>query len=128
MASDYVPRSTVVYVTERVDNGKGCSTTHWQYDTNKNTHFGGKLGRRVGKHGPQRKAHCTESEVIRTIYHEKEVANGFAQYRVNLARQRQYRDIPTLSTAQREALLLKAQRSREMSIIILQGLIASLAQ
>jgi hypothetical protein len=113
---------SVVRVTEQVRTGKGCYTTqHWQYDDDKNRHFGGKLGRRVGKHGPQRKAHCTESDVIRAVYHKKEVATGFLQYRQGLARvkaQQRREDSPS-ARQHRESLILAAKRSRE-SILCLQ--------
>ena len=121
MPSDYIPRSTVVYVTEHITDGHGQHTVQWQYDANRNKYFVPKLGRRVGKHGPQRKAHCTESEALRNMYHRKEVSSGFAQYRMNLARQRQYGEAPSLTREQRDALFLLAKRRREMSICILQG-------
>jgi hypothetical protein len=117
MASDYQPRSTVVYVTETIRTGKAERTIHWQYDTNKNKYFVPKLGRRVGKHGPQRKAHCTEQEAIRAMYHREEVSSGFAQYRMNLARQRRNRNAPSLTKEQGAALFLLAKRRREASII-----------
>lgn len=117
MASDYVPRSTVVYVTEEIRSGTGTSTIHWQYDTNRNKYFVPKLGRRVGKHGPQKKAHCTEAEMIRGMYHAKEVSTGFAQYRKNLTRLRKLGGTTPLSREQGEAQLLVAQRRREASII-----------
>ena len=117
MASDYVPRSTVVYVTEEIRSGTGTHTVQWQYDSNRNKGFVPKLGRRVGKHGPQKKAHCTESETIRAMYHKKEVSTGFLQYRKNLARQRKLGGSQSFIGKQGEALLLVAQRRREAMII-----------
>ena len=120
MASDYQPRSTMVYVTEHITDGQGTRTVCWSYNANKNTHFGNKLGRRVGKHGPQRLAHCTEGEAIRAMYHRKEVNCGFQQHRAGLVRlrERQHRKEASLTKEQRDAIILAADRQREMMSIL----------
>lgn len=120
MASDYQPRSTVVYVTERITDGHGTRTVCWQYDTDKNKYFVPKLGRRVGKHGQQRLAHCTEGEAFRAMAHRKEVNCGFQQHRAGLVRvkERQLRQEASLTKEQRDAIILAAKRQREMMTIL----------
>lgn len=93
----------IIDVVTTIRDGSGERTEHWSYQGNRHLGFVPKLGRRVGKHGPQKKAHCTEGETLRAMAHREEVSNGYKQYRQNLAHFRDTWGPPAKARQQQES-------------------------